>query len=85
MLDLFCGAGGAAAGIKRAWPDAKQKANLNKRVWIADPDAMVSVVGHMFRKDVGAAAMQIDWMLRRELAQAIPPAYSEYLCKQVMP
>lgn len=31
-----------------------------------------------------AQAMGIDWMIRREIAQAIPPAYSEYLGKQVI-
>lgn len=29
-------------------------------------------------------AMQIDWMSRKELAQAIPPAYSEFLGRQVL-
>lgn len=31
-----------------------------------------------------SAAMGIDWMIKRELAQAIPPAFSEYLGRQVM-
>ena len=26
----------------------------------------------------------IDWMKREELAQAVPPAYSEYLGRQLM-
>ncbi len=29
-------------------------------------------------------AMQIGWMLRRELTQAIPPAYTEFIGKQLM-
>lgn len=29
-------------------------------------------------------AMDIDWMNRKELAQAIPPAYTEYIGKQLM-
>lgn len=28
--------------------------------------------------------MGIDWMTRDELAQAIPPAYSEFLCRQIL-
>jgi DNA (cytosine-5)-methyltransferase 1 len=28
--------------------------------------------------------MGIDWMRRKELAQAIPPAYTEYIGKQLM-
>jgi len=30
----------------------------------------------------GRAAMQIDWMTRGELSEAIPPAYSRYIVKQ---
>lgn len=30
------------------------------------------------------AAMDIDWMTRKELTQAIPPAYSEYLARQIL-
>jgi DNA (cytosine-5)-methyltransferase 1 len=29
-------------------------------------------------------AMQIDWMTRQQLSQAIPPAYTEYIGKQLM-
>lgn len=32
----------------------------------------------------GHTAMGIDWMIRDELSQAIPPAYSKYLAEQFM-
>jgi DNA (cytosine-5)-methyltransferase 1 len=31
----------------------------------------------------GRKAMGIDWMTRGELSEAIPPAYSEFLCRQI--
>lgn len=30
------------------------------------------------------AAMEINWMVRDELSQAIPPAYTEFIGKQLM-
>lgn len=33
---------------------------------------------------VGRAAMDIPWMTQKELAQAIPPAFTEYLGKQLL-
>jgi DNA (cytosine-5)-methyltransferase 1 len=41
-------------------------------------------VGGGFRLEPARAAMDIDWMNRRELAQAIPPAYTKYLGVQLM-
>lgn len=42
-------------------------------------------VGNNFDKVKGAVAMGIDWpMTRKEIAQAIPPAYTEFLGKQLM-
>lgn len=34
--------------------------------------------------DAEKSAMQIDWMTKQELTQAIPPVYSEFLGKQLM-
>jgi DNA (cytosine-5)-methyltransferase 1 len=36
------------------------------------------------KSDDWAGAMGIDWMLRGELAQAIPPAYTEWLGKRLL-
>lgn len=45
----------------------------------------VCVAGHNFVRTAGAAAMQIDWMrTRAELANAIPPAYGEWIGRQLI-
>jgi DNA (cytosine-5)-methyltransferase 1 len=45
----------------------------------------VTCAGNNFVREAGAAAMGIDWMRTRpELAQAIPPAYTEWIGKQLM-
>lgn len=60
-----------------------------------NPDKMVkrsvycSVAGHgghgdSFKFDDWKEAMKIDWMTKLELTQAIPPAYTEYLGKQLL-
>lgn len=41
------------------------------------------VVGHFADIDYARAAMGIDWMTRDELKEAIPPAYSEFLARQL--
>ena len=41
---------------------------------------MICIAGHNFSREDGAVAMGIDWHMRREeMAQAIPPAYSEFI------
>jgi DNA (cytosine-5)-methyltransferase 1 len=40
--------------------------------------------GKCFSIHDARAAMGIDWMNRNELSQAIPPAYSEFLCRQII-
>ena len=39
----------------------------------------ISIAGHNFHVADAREAMGIDWMNQREIAQAIPPAYSRYL------
>lgn len=45
----------------------------------------VTGTGGNFTLAEGRAAMGIDWMAKAELAQAIPPTYSEYLGRAILP
>lgn len=49
-----------------------------------DNQKFITCVGHNFQAASGRIAMQIEWMTRDELAQAIPPAYTEWLGKQII-
>jgi DNA (cytosine-5)-methyltransferase 1 len=42
----------------------------------------VTVAGHNFKVSVAQKAMEIDWLGQRGLAQAIPPAYTEWIIRQ---
>lgn len=42
-----------------------------------------SIYGHFSGVETAREAMQIGWMTRDELAQAIPPAYTCYIAKQL--
>ena len=47
-------------------------------------NGMVLCAGHQVGKATAAAAMEIEWMTRDELAQAIPPAYTEFIGRQLL-
>ena len=64
----------------------RRKGSLNnssaKGAW--GKQNIITVAGGQFKKADGVRAMQIDWMNKDELAQAIPPAYSEFIGKKVL-
>ncbi len=48
------------------------------------PTGFISVAGNIGDVAAARAAMGIDWMNRKGLSQAIPPAYAEFIGRQIM-
>lgn len=55
-----------------------------KRVGNLEDYSFITVAGHDFKRDDGRKAMGIDWMNSRELAESIPPAYTEFIGRIAM-
>lgn len=47
-------------------------------------DEYIQVIGHFSGVSFAKQAMGIDWMVRNELAQAIPPSYTKYIGEHVL-
>lgn len=63
----------------------KPKGSTNRLgQYYGDAANMVTVAGHLFSRASGSRAMGIDWMTRDELAEAIPPAYTEFIGQQLL-
>jgi DNA (cytosine-5)-methyltransferase 1 len=48
------------------------------------PSGYIHVTGHTGYKEICNVAMGIDWMNQDERSQAIPPAYTEFIGKQLI-
>lgn len=56
-----------------------------QRGYAAEWDGFVTIAGgHNVPVSISKNAMQIDWMTRDELSQAIPPAYTEYIGRYLL-
>lgn len=45
---------------------------------------LIGVYGHFTDMEFACSAMGINWMNRSELAQAIPPTYTEFIGKELL-
>lgn len=71
-----------AESNRKSWSD--RACRLAPRLIKSRSDGVVLVAGHQGSAKKYREAMGIDWMIRDELSQAIPPSYTEFIGKQMM-
>lgn len=71
-------------GFDMWWPPHVRHSVPTSKAGHWRPGTYVSVAGHCAPIQKCREAMEIDWMNREELAEAIPPAYSEFIGEQVI-
>lgn len=81
-LDLFCCAGGAGMGLRRAGYDVSGTGG--PRVNAVRTDGKGGNSRKPKNLEEARAAMGIEWTDRKHLSQAIPPAYAEHLARQTL-
>jgi DNA (cytosine-5)-methyltransferase 1 len=64
--------------------ERKNSGKIGKKRKTFEKVKIVHVVGRQFGVKEGGRAMEIDWMDREELAEAIPPAYTRYVGRQLI-
>jgi DNA (cytosine-5)-methyltransferase 1 len=64
-------------------PDHPRHVIPGSRAGHWEPGQIISVSGHCSPMALARKAMGIDWMSRSELAEAIPPAYTEWIGRQL--
>ena len=60
------------------------KGTTNSHRGMSTGGEYICVAGHNFRLSEASKAMDIDWMNCHELAQAIPPAYTQWIGEQLI-